>query len=354
MRIEEVNESRGEVRLRIEDEEDLWNFYTIVREGDLVRARTVRSISAGSSKEKVPMTLTIRVTGLEFQPFTSVIRVKGIVVEGPERFGLKGSHHAIKVYPGRELVLIRENGLEDLIKKIEKLSEKKPKIGVLAVDYDDYALAVVRGQGIEWVFEGSMRIPGKADENREKIMQQRIKELVNKVVEELEKRSVKDVVVVGPGFLKDKVAHELKQRGLNVKVDSASSGDRAGVLEAIRRGSLSHLAKQLESLRALEILEEVIKHISKDDSLAVYGIDDVELAAQANAVETLLISDYLLHHEDPKVRERAAKLMEIVEKKGGEVVIVPKESEAGERLKMFGDVVALLRYPLDVGGMEVR
>ncbi|UXD21831.1 mRNA surveillance protein Pelota [Ignicoccus pacificus DSM 13166] len=349
MRVLEVNESKGEVRLRIEDEEDLWDFYTILREGDMLRAKTVRSISAGSSKEKVPMILTIKVTGAEFQPFTNVIRVKGIVVEGPERFGLKGSHHAIKVYPGRELVLIRENGVEDLVKKIESLSKKKPKIAVLAVDYDDYSLAIVRGQGIEWVFEGSMRIPGKADENRERIASQRVTELVKNVESELKKRDVKQIVVVGPGFFKEKVAEELRKRGLEVKVDSASSGDRAGVLEALRRGSLASLAKELESLKALEVLEEVIKHIAKDDNLAVYGLDDCLFAAKANAVDTLLISDYLLHHPEEEVRRKAVELVETVEKMGGKAIIVPRDTEAGERLKALGDVVAMLRFPLEVG-----
>ncbi len=348
MRILDVNESKGEVRVRVEDEEDVWIVYSALREGDLVRARTVRSVSGASGKEKIPMVLTIRVTGAEFQPFTGVLRVKGIVVEGPDRFGLIGAHHAIKVYPGREMVIIREKGLESLLERLKKGERRKPQVPVLAVDYDEYALAVVRGQGIEWAFEGSLRIPGKGDENREKIMERAINELAKKVYEELKSRNLDHVVVVGPGFFKDKVAEKLKEMGLKVTVDSASSGGKAGVLEAIRKGSLRSVTKELESVKALEALEEFVKHVAKGDGYALYGLEDCKLAAEANAVERLVISDSLLHSPHEEEREKAAELVELVEKKGGDVIIVPKGTEAWERLRAFGDVVCLLRFPISL------
>jgi len=348
MRVLETNPSRGEVKLRIEDEEDVWTFYSILREGDMIRARTARSVSGSSGKEKIPMTLTIRVTGAEFQPFSGVLRVKGVIVEGPDRFGLKGAHHSIKVYPGRELVLIREKGLEQLLEKLKKASERKPKVPILAIDYDEYALAIVRGQGIEWAFEGALRLPGKGDENREKALEKALNELVKRVEEELKARDLKAIIVVGPGFLKDKVAEKLKEKGFEVKVDSVSMGGRAGVLEAIRKGTLKNLREELESVKAMEYLEEFAKHIGREDNLALYGLEDCLFAAKANAVKTLLIVDSLIHSLNDEEREKATELVEEAEKRGAEVIIVPKDTEAGERLWALGGVICLLRYPLEV------
>ncbi|ABU81437.1 pelota family protein [Ignicoccus hospitalis] len=346
MRVLEVNESKGEVKVRVEDEEDVWILHSALRPGDLVRARTARSVAGSSGKEKIPMTLTIKVTGSEFQAFSNVLRVKGVVVEGPDKFGLIGSHHAIKVYPGKEITIIRERGLAQLLERLKKGEERKPQVPVLAVDYDEYSLAVVRGQGIEWVFEGSLRLPGKGDEGREAATERKINELAKRVSEELKLRNLDHVVVVGPGFLKDKVAQRLSEEGFKVKVDSASSGGRAGVLEAIRKGSLRGVAKELESIKALEALEEFVKHVARGDGYALYGVDDCMTAAQANAVKTLIISDDLLH--SPDLGERAVELVELAEKKGAEVIIVPKGTEAWERLRPFGDVVCLLRFPISL------
>ena len=346
MRVVEVNESKGEVKVRVEDEEDVWILHSALRPGDLVKARTARSVSGSSGKEKIPMTLTIRVTGSEFQPFSSVLRVKGVVVEGPDKFGLIGAHHSIKVYPGKEVTIIREEGFRSLLERLRKGEERKPQVPVLAVDYDEYALAVVRGQGIEWVFEGSFRLPGKGDEGREAALEKAVNELSKRVAEELGRRGAEHVVVVGPGFLKDKVAEKLKELGLKVKVDSASTGGRAGVMEAIRRGSLRGVAKELESVRALEALEEFVKHVAKGDGYALYGLEDCKLAAEANAVKTLIISDDLLH--SPDRGDEAVNLVETAEKKGAEIIIVPKGTEAWERLRPFGDVVCLLRFPISL------
>ncbi|ALU11803.1 mRNA surveillance protein Pelota [Ignicoccus islandicus DSM 13165] len=344
MKLLEVNPSKGEVKLRVEDEEDLWTLYTILRKGDLVRAKTVRSIAKGGSKEKIPMTLTIKVSDIEFQPFAQVLRIRGTVVEGPDRFGLKGSSHAIRAYPGKELTIIRENGSEDIVRKVKAASMKKPKVAVLSVDTDDYALAIVRGQGIEWVLEGSMQIPGKLDENREAIVKANVKELAKKVLEELNKRGIQNVVVVGPGFFKERVADELRAMGLNVKVDTVSSGDRVGVLEAIKKGSLGDVIKDLESVKALEVIEEAIKRIAKDRRDVCYGLEDCLNASVMGAIEKLVISDRLLHHENDEIREKAIQTIENAEKTRAEVIIVPRDTEAGERLRAFGDVVGLLRF----------
>jgi protein pelota len=244
------------------------------------------------------------------------------------------------------MIIIREKGLESLLERLRKGEERKPQVPVLAVDYDEYSLAIVRGQGIEWVFEGSLRLPGKGDEGREKAVERSVAELAKRVAEELKSRNLEHVVVVGPGFFKDKVAEKLKELGLKVTVDSASSGGRAGVLEAIRRGSLRGVAKELESVKALEALEEFVKHVAKGDGYALYGIKDCKLAAEANAVKTLVVSDDLLH--SPDLGEEAAELVELAEKKGAEVIIVPKGTEAWERLRPFGDVVCLLRFPISL------
>ncbi len=345
MRVLEFHESKGLMRLKVEDEDDLWTLYTVIKPGDLVRAKTVRDVSFGSSKEKVSMTLTIKVTNLEFQPFTNVLRVRGVIVEGPDKFGLKGSYHTIKIYPGREFTLMKEKWDKASLERIKRAVERKGSALIVAIDYDEYAIALAKGQGIAWLGEGSLHLPGKDDANREKIMEKVIKDLAKLIAEEARKRGT-PVIIVGPGTLKEMLANEVKKYGIKVLVDNASMGGKAGVLEAIRRGTVMKLVKESEVLEALRLLEEVMMHIAKDDGYALYGIDDIENAAKANAIEILLVTDRMVHHEDDEIRERVWRILEEVEKRGGKVLIVPRESEAGERLISLGEIVALLRYPI--------
>ena len=71
----------GQVKLIAEDGEDLWHAYNLIREGDQVTATTYRKVSrdngVGSNSERVKLTLTIEVEGIEYDGEGHVIRLKG-------------------------------------------------------------------------------------------------------------------------------------------------------------------------------------------------------------------------------------------------------------------------------------
>ena len=48
------------------------------------------------------MILTVRVEAVEFQAFTTRLRIRGIVIEGPEKYGVVGKNHTHSIEPGRE------------------------------------------------------------------------------------------------------------------------------------------------------------------------------------------------------------------------------------------------------------
>ena len=69
----------GNVTVRIEDDEDLWQLYNLTHVGDTVRASTFRKIqnvgATGSvATNKVRLNLTIKVMGIDFDPQSSTIR----------------------------------------------------------------------------------------------------------------------------------------------------------------------------------------------------------------------------------------------------------------------------------------
>ena len=71
-----------------------------------------------------------------------------------------------------------------------------------------------------------------------------------------------------------------------------------------------------------------------------YGPAEVQEAADAGAIETLLVSDAVVRN--PGIEE----VMRTVESARGTVVLVSRHHEAGQKLEALGGVAALLRFAI--------
>src|SRR5207247_8524163 len=100
MRVLHRDPRTGEIKLRVENADDLWHLHNLVLPGDHVRASTYRREEVKTDKvrpergEKVRVTLTIRVESVEFQAFSDRLRITGVIVEGPQELG---RHHTLNV-----------------------------------------------------------------------------------------------------------------------------------------------------------------------------------------------------------------------------------------------------------------
>jgi len=332
--------------------DDVWLLSLIVRPGDYVRALTVREVKFGERgsgrSSRVAMTLTIRVKSVEFQPFTSRIRLRGVVVEGPERFGVKGKHHTISLGPGSELTIIREDGWPSYILRRIEEAGLRVKVVVAAVDYDEYAVALVRSQGVKMLVEDSLHLPGKDSPSWEDELEKSVAIITRSILQAARIHEADAVVIVGPGGLKNMVAERLRREApsLKVVVESASMGGEAGVREAIRRGIIERVAEDAEVSAAERLLEELSMLIAKNPDQAAYGLEDVAYAVECNAVRDLLVLDTLLYSENPETRRLVERVLEEADKRRARIRIVPLHTPAGMRLKSLGGVAAVLRYPL--------
>ena len=100
MRVLHRDPKTGEIKMRVENPDDLWHLHNLLLPGDLVRASTTRREEVKSDKvrpergEKVRVTLTIRVEGVEFQAFSDRLRITGVIVDGPQDLG---RHHTLNI-----------------------------------------------------------------------------------------------------------------------------------------------------------------------------------------------------------------------------------------------------------------
>ncbi len=87
MRVLHRDPKTGEIKVRVENADDMWHLHNLILPGDLVRASTYRREEVKTDKvrpergEKVRVTLTLKVDKLEFQAFSDRIRITGVIVE---------------------------------------------------------------------------------------------------------------------------------------------------------------------------------------------------------------------------------------------------------------------------------
>ena len=350
MKVIDWDEKHGRMLLQVENRDDLWCLYNVLNPGDLVTARTLREIKVNGKSSRRPMTLKIRVEKVEFQPYTDRLRIRGVVIEGPEEFGVVGSHHSIAVGEGAELLVEKEKWSNHELDRIFKASFKRSlDLLIIGVDSDEVAFALPHDYGFELVAEARLDLPGKHEPSkREEALKEKIRDIVGKAKKLIQRLNLKAVAIVGPGFVKDYLAKEVASN-VNVKVyvDSASTGGYQGVKETIKRGVLRRMLKDFDLVEEAELMDELLLHVSKGDGRAAYGLEEVRRAAECGAVDKLLVLDELVRSPDPNLRNKVEEIMEMAERKGAKVKIFSSLEEPGQQLKSVGGLAAILRYSLD-------
>ncbi|MEB3757045.1 MAG: mRNA surveillance protein Pelota [Desulfurococcales archaeon] len=348
MQVERLDNKSRRVRLKLESEEDLWVLRTLLREGDLVTAKTTRDvkISETGEAERRPMILTVEVRGVEFQPFSGSLRVKGVIVEGPDRYGLKGSWHSFNFKPGMELEVEKLGGWSK--RDLERASKKtfSGKAIIAAVDYDEYAIGLVSVQGMKILEEAEIYLPGKDDPSREQSLEKELASIAGRIAEYTSRYNADTIVLVGPGFVKEMLAERVRERvpGKKVLIDDTSMGGVKGVEEALKRDKIAEALREVEAVRAEGVLEEFNKLLVKDQDLIAYTPIDVARVSRLGAVEKIVMIDELLYSPDEDVRLLVEEILDNAERYRVDVVIVPAKSPVARRLLPLGGIIAVLRY----------
>lgn len=342
MKILEFDDKKGIMKLHVENEDDLWILHLILKKGDKVVAKTTRDVSLGKESRRIPMIIELEVEHTEFQSFTSRLRIHGKILDAPERFGIKGAYHTINLDIGDEIVIEKTHWNKFEIEKIKRQSEKRAKILIVLVDFDEYLIALPMSQGIRILSEKSLRTPNKEEEN---IIEDNAKEVANEVISYANSLGIEIVLLAGPGPFKEIVSKYIKN--IKLYMDSVSSATRAGLNEILRRDIVDQINRDYEISQESKVMEKIMENLAKNTGLTAYGIEEVEKSANYGAVDTLLVVEDLLSPEDEAMRTRIDNIMEEVENKNGKVLIVPKDSPIYYEVKSLTGLVALLRFRIN-------
>jgi protein pelota len=347
-----VHRSRKDqlVKLRPETLDDLWHLYNLIEPGDEVTATTYRTADEVTDKiraEKTPkqkMTLRLGVERVEFAEFSDRLRIMGTILEGPQDHGM---HHTFNVEAEGfdDFTLHKPRGFKPHHwERIDEAVEaaKRPLVTILSMDDEEAVIAVLRQYGVQTVATIKGRTHGKQYEERDGGGRDYFGEVLAAL--RRTRKQGTPLIVVGPGFTREDFLAYAKDRDPDVVKDAVTEGTgqagSVGVQEALKRGIVERIQRDQQVAVDTRMVEKVFAEIARDGAVA-YGPQQVALAVEMGAVETLLVTDELLRNpegEDLLTKARRAD---------ARWHVVAVAHEAGKKLASLGGRAALLRYKIN-------
>ncbi len=338
-----------------ENIDDLWHLVNILSPGDLVEARTSRIVKIRSSmgevegRSRVSLDIRLRVEAAQLDLYVKRLKIYGIIEDSKDVEGLKGRHHSINLKIGEPILLLKDKWLPNELERLERAkSTKSRSIVVVSIDRDECCIAVVGEHGLDIKAEIPLKIPGKRNKGQ---WENNVRENLKAISETLSRLSFSEevfILVVGPGFLYEKLADYLNKESQfkgRVKTGKVSVGGVSGVYEALRSGLIENYLGEIRLIYEAKLLDEAFKTLSEKPNMVTYGIKPIKDLSSTGAIKRLLVSERLLKNLSNGELDELLKAIREVEQRKGEVVFISSGLE-NDRILGLGGIVAILRYPI--------
>ena len=320
----------GDIKVKVTEIEDLWYLSHIIDQKDIVSGRTLRKIKIGKEDErsgniiKKPAFLSIEVDKVEFNPESDILRISGLIREGPEDIQ-KGVFHTINVEANSIITINKPKWLKFQIDKLKEASKGSgSKVLICVMDRDEAYFALLKKYGYEMLSE----ISGEVEK---KYAKENLKEgafysdLIKKLQDYNERLNVERIILASPAFWKEDLFKEIQKKDLNLSkkivLATCNNTGKNGIDEILKRDEVKSVLKQERLIKETNLVEKLLAEISKEN-LGVYGFNETKEAVDSGAVTILLVTDDLIK----KLREKndydkLDNLMKDVESKSGEIFI---------------------------------
>ena len=358
MKILYINLKKGIAKVLPESLDDLWHLYNVILEKDEVHARTTRELKVEDQYarpkrgKRIPVLLGVKVEKMFWDKILNRLRIHGIVCEAPEKINIKGSHHTIDVTLNKPVTIVKTEWLKHQVDRLKRASRvtAAPLI-IMSMDDEEYCVAVLRQYGVDVKAEEKTRLPGKLEAEKRTGAMREFFKTASKFLREVWISFRSPLVIIGPGFIHNDFFKYVKREALDIAnavidVKGVNNAGVAGIHEALRSGVFTKALKHVRVAEETKVMEEVLARLGKGRGDITYGFVEVEKASAYGAVEKLLVADTTLRETPDEKRKALEKIMKEVEEKGGQIMVISTEHEAGTELLSLGGVAALLRFPL--------
>ncbi|MBR9691849.1 mRNA surveillance protein pelota [Candidatus Woesearchaeota archaeon] len=351
MKIINQNLKKGEIKVQIDNLDDLWYLSHIIEPGDIIKGQTLRKIKIGDKEQrrtevvKKKVFVAINAEKTEFKDDT--LRVSGKIEQGPDDVP-KGSYHTFNFEEGTVAVIVKKEWLKYQLDKLKEAAAfKQPSILICILDREDAIFALSKRQG--YIILSS--IQGEVQKKEERVVAKGsfYEDIIKSLKEYSSRYKTENIIVASPAFWKEELMNLIKDNSLKQKITMAtcSSVGKNAINEILRRPETKEVLKKDRVAKETNLVEDLLTEISKQE-LGAYGIREVKKAAEAGAVKILLITDSLIN----KKREQGKydvldNAMKTVDATKGEIHIISSEFEGGKKLDGLGGIGAILRYKMN-------
>jgi protein pelota len=346
MIVQNLDQKNSRLSVRIDSLDDLVFLKQIIESGDFVTGRTYRKIKLGEEGSrqksiKKSVKIKLRVDKLAFDRF---LRIHGTVETEIEGIAMH-SAHSIEAGMGTELEKEKEGWKKyqlTLIKNAEEAS-KAPKALICVLDDEQASFAHITSSGYTKLGRISLRLSKKRYEEQKNQGYKDIQRVAKEIDSKFNDRKVEMIILGSPLFWKEIVKKQLDEdfpeTAKKVHLKDVSSGDEDGIRELISGNALDKILKNSQLSREEDLINDVLNQLAKNSKLIIYGVKNTGKAAEAGAVESILISESRLDGSE-KIKE----LIDNVETSGGTINIISSSSPAGKKLNGLKGIIAKLRY----------
>ncbi|MCF7871975.1 mRNA surveillance protein pelota [Candidatus Woesearchaeota archaeon] len=334
---------KGNIGIRITDEEDLWSLSHIISEGDLIRGKTERKIKIGSDENfkvvRKTIFLKIKTEKVEYEPENNSLRVLGTIIEGPEEVSI-GSHHSFNIEI-RDTINIEKNWALYDLKKLEEATKPKSQILLVAFDREEVMFGITKRNGYDLLseFKGDVQKKDEQDEKKGNFYKE-----ISKQIEEYNSRYTPDkIIIASPAFWKEylekEINKEIKKKILKANI---SEVNKTSFNELLKRPELNKALENERTSRELQAIENIMTAINHEK--ACYGIKETKQKINEGAVKFLVISENMLKKmKDENKYEEIDNLLKLAQSMQSEIsFIIGKEPM--QKLDSLGGIAGTLRW----------
>lgn len=363
----------GTITLFPEEPEDMWHAYNLIAPNDLLTASAVRRVvnesSTGStSSQRVHMTLTIRVTSIDFDSHAGELHVSGRITT-ENKFVKVGAHHTLDLELHRNFKLEKNDGWDSVALEVVREAIKEDKEGtipalVMQEGFANICLITENQTVLKQRVEVS--IPKKRQgrtSDHDKGMGRFYQTVLETLLRHVDITEPRPLLLASPGFVAEgfkshiieyatKAANKaILSNKANFVVIHSSSGHLHSLDEVLKSPAVLAKLKDTKYARETQIMDKFMEMLRLDDGRAWYGAGEVEKAIEKSAVGAgggiLLVNNSLFRSQDIGTRKRFVALVDKVREDGGEARVLSSDHESGKRLESLGNIAAILTFPLE-------
>uniref|UniRef100_A0AAR5PZC0 Protein pelota homolog n=2 Tax=Dendroctonus ponderosae TaxID=77166 RepID=A0AAR5PZC0_DENPD len=363
----DIDKGQGAVTLVPEEPEDMWHAYNLIAEGDSVKSSTIRKVqiesaTGSSTSSRVRTTLTITVETIDFDTQACMLRLKGRNIEENQHVKM-GAYHTLDLELNRKFSLRKVEWDSIALERIEQACDPTKSADVAAVIMQEGLAHVCLITSSMTLIRAKIdvTIPRKRKglvQQHEKGLAKFYEQVMQAILRHVNFDVVKCVLVASPGFVRDQFFDYMLQAA--VKTDNkllldnktkfmlvhASSGFKHSLKEVLQDAAVMSKICDTKAASEVKALQQFYAVLQAEPAKAFYGKGHVQRANEAQAIESLLISDRLFRCDDVKQRKEYVALVDAVREAGGEVRMFSSMHLSGEQLEQLTGIAAILRFPM--------